>query len=120
MLREQFIIRGYPLLFKLGDHLGPRMSYELYAHLSFLGEQSLTYLHKHKSAPPTAHITLFDDQSKVKFQWTFLAFPLSRAEKVFAEVRTFCRQVGFVRSRDGGWGVGFGVAADASASSSPS
>ena len=63
---------------------------------------SLYFLHTHESAPPHAHIGWHDHASLTKFQWTFLAFPLSRADRVFAELSTFCieykKRTGYVNA----------------------
>ena len=89
-VREHFITVDFPLLFRLGDALPTFLASALYALLNRASEIALTSLHEHASAPPHAHIGWHDHKSLTKFQWTFLAFPLSRAEAVFRELRSFC------------------------------
>ena len=91
-LREHFITVDYPLLFRLGDALPTSLASVLYAALARVGELALTVLHEHASAPPHAHVGWHDHASLTKFQWTFLAFPLGKAEAVFSEVSKFCRE----------------------------
>ena len=89
-VREWLIVSVFPLFFRFGDALPSGAARRFYAALHLVGEFALRILHKHPSAPPGAHIGWHDHTSTTKFQWTFLALPLEKAERVFAELRKFC------------------------------
>ena len=89
-VRERLIVSVFPLFFRFGDALPSGAARRFYAALHLVGEFALRILHKHPSAPPGAHIGWHDHTSTTKFQWTFLALPLEKAERVFAELRKFC------------------------------
>lgn len=88
--REVFITALFPVLFRVGDLLPATVARLFYGLLHVAGEAALTRLHAHGSAPPGAHVGWHDHGSWTKFQWTFLAFPLDRAGRLFDELRAFC------------------------------